>query len=126
MFGSLLFPFGHLLLDDPWIDSIAARFDLLLLHFPKQTFVPRLKRLGRPRIAFRQTALEDLEAPRKRKSIRVQVNLRGRFKHQRPNHEMGQRQRVQLLDDARRSFAPQVRRFGRTARVLVSLLLIIS
>ena len=61
MFGTFLLPLRHLLFDDSWIDPIAARFDLLLLHFPEQAFVPSLERLRRLRVTLRQTAFEDLE-----------------------------------------------------------------
>jgi len=36
MFGAFLFPLRHLLFDDSWIDSIAARLYFLLLQFPEQ------------------------------------------------------------------------------------------
>ncbi len=91
MLGAFLLPLGHLLLDDAWIDSIASGFGFLLLHLPHQSVVPCLKRLRRPSVAFRQSALEDLETARKRKPIRIQANRFGGFEHQGANHKMRER-----------------------------------
>ena len=56
MFGAFLFPFGHLLLYDAWIDSVASGFGFLLLHLPEQRVVPCLKGLRHPGFAFWQSA----------------------------------------------------------------------
>ena len=124
VFGAFLFPLGYFLFDDSWIDSIPARFDLLLLHFPEQSLEPRLERLRRPCVAFRQAALEDLKASRKGKAIRVETDRRRGLKHQGADDIVRQRQGVHLLDHTRWCLAPQVRGLRRSPRVLVRFLLV--
>ncbi len=50
----------------------------------------------------------------------------GGLEHQRPNHEMTQRQRLNLLNHSRWRLAPQLRRLGRPPRVLMGLLLVVD
>ena len=91
MLGAFLFPLGHLLFDDSRIDSIAARFDFLLLQLPKQSLVPRLKRLGCPRVTFRQSTFEDLETTGKGKTIGIQADRCRCLEHQGANHKVRKR-----------------------------------
>ena len=65
-------PLGHLLFDHTRIDAVATRFDALLAEFPEQRFTPLMKRLRRARVAFRQPALQDVEAAGEREPIRVE------------------------------------------------------
>ena len=50
MLRLLLRLFHDFLLDDPWIDSIAAWLEDLLLHLPNETIVPFLNRLRSLRV----------------------------------------------------------------------------
>src|SRR5438132_10456803 len=127
MLGSFLLPFRHLTFDHSWIDPVAPHLIIRAfpLQLPQQTPIPLLERFWGRAITFRQPALEDLKAPQERQPIRVQPDrLRG-LEHQRPGHEMTQRQRVDLLDYTRWGLAPQMRRLGRPPWVLVGLLLVI-
>ena len=124
MLGTFLLPFRHLSLDHARIDPIAARVGPLPLHLPEQGLIPCLEGCGRRAVAFRHAAFQNLETPGERQSVRIEVHRRGGLEPQRPAHEMAQRQRVDLLDHTRRCLAPQLRRLGRTTRVLVRLLLV--
>src|SRR5512143_2709767 len=115
MFGTFLLPFRHLSLDYPWIDSVTPRLRALRLHFPEQAFVPRPEFCGRLGLAFGQPTLQDLETSGERQAVRVQVDRRGRLEHQRPDHEMGQRYGIDLLDHSLWRLAPQLRRLGSPA-----------
>ena len=122
--GTFLLPFRHLSLDHTRIDSVPPRVGTLQLHLPEQAAIPLRERLRTRAVTFRQPALEDLEAPQERQPIGVQPGRRRRLEHQRPDHEMAQRQRINLLDHPRTRLAPQLRRLGRPPRVLVGLLLV--
>src|SRR5271166_5448718 len=71
MLGSFLLPFRHLAFDNSRIDPVPPHLIIgaLRLQLPQQTLIPLLQRLGSRAIAFRQPALEDLEAPQKRQPI---------------------------------------------------------
>src|SRR5512135_2860184 len=126
MLRSFLLELRHLSLDHPRIDPVAPYLVIraLLLHLPQQPPIPLLEPSRGRAVTFRQPALEDLEAPQEREPIRVEPRRPGRLEHQRPDHEMPQRHRVDLLDHTGWRLAPQVRRLGRSPRVLVGLLLV--
>ena len=123
MLRSFLLKFRHLSLNHPGIDPVPPHriIGALVLHLPEQPLIPRREALGCRAITLRQPTLQDLEAPQERQPIRVQPGRLRRLKQQRPGHEMTQRQGIDLLDHTRRRLAPQMRRLGRTPRVLVGL-----
>jgi hypothetical protein len=124
MVGTFLLPFRHLPLDHARIDSVAARVGLFVLHLPEQAAIPRLKRLGRPRVTLGQAAFQDLETPGERQPIRVHAHRGGGLEHQRPDHEMAERQGINLLHHSRWRLAAQLGRLRRTPRILVGLLFV--
>ena len=79
MLGSFLQPVLHFPFDDARVDAVAARLDSFTAHFLQQPVVPSFKRLGRPAVAFRQAALENLKAAGKRKAIGVQAGRVGQL-----------------------------------------------
>src|SRR5512135_83345 len=105
---AFLLKFRHLSLDYPGIDPVPPYriIGTLMLHLPEQALIPRLEASGRRAVTLRQPTLQDLQAPQERQPIRVQPDRPGRLEHQRPGHEMTQRQRVDLLDHTRRGLAP--------------------
>src|SRR5512144_3078131 len=128
MLGSFLLELRHLSLDHPGIDPVPPYriIGALVLHLPEQALIPRLETLGRRAVALWQPTLQDLEAAQERQPIRVQTDRLGRLEHQRSRHEMTQRQGIDLLDHPRWGLAPQMRRRGRTPRILMRLLLVID
>ena len=78
------------------------------------------------RVAFRQTTLQNMKTARKRESIGIEMFPLGSLKHQDADHEMPQRQRIQLLNHSGRSFTAEVGRLGGPPRVLVRLLLVVD
>ena len=40
MCGAFLFPLGHLLFDDTWVDAVATWLGAFLAHFPEERLVP--------------------------------------------------------------------------------------
>ena len=71
--GTLPGPFSQRLPDDPGVNTVTARLDFFLAHFPKEGLVPLLEGLRGRRIAFRQTALQDLEAAGEGEPIRIEL-----------------------------------------------------
>lgn len=67
-------PFYDFLLDNPWIDSIAAWREDLLLHLPNATIVSCLNRLRSLSVAFGRTAFQDLKTKVKRPPLRINVD----------------------------------------------------
>src|SRR5512135_2463564 len=112
MLRSFLLELRHLSLDHPRIDPVAPYLVIraLLLHLPQQPPIPLLEPSRGRTVTCRQPALEAPEAPHEREPIRVEPRRPGRLAHQRPDHEMPQRHRVDLLDHTRWRLAPQVRR----------------
>ena len=75
-------------------------------------------------MTFGQATLEDVEATRERKPIGVHLfALRG-FKHHCANHEMCQRQSIQLLNHSGGRFAAQVGWLAGSMRILMRFLLV--
>src|SRR5260221_2269039 len=126
MLRTLLEPFGHLAFDDARIDPVAPRLGAFAGKFPKQRFAPLLKGLRRPRVAFRQAALQNMEAPRKRKPIGIETFFLRGLEHQRADYKMSQRQSIHLLNHSGRSFAAEMRGLGGAAWIQVRFLFVIN
>src|SRR5438309_538169 len=77
MFWTFLFPFPHLSIDHPWIDSVAARLRTLRLQLPQQALVPILEFPGRLGLALGQTMLLIPELQLLRKAEERKIEIRG-------------------------------------------------